>query len=147
MVERPQFAIARVENGCELACSEDRVHTQFRPAGMRRLAFGADERTQTPFVSREDGVVGRLADHDQVRPRFLLRERPRAAAVSLLVSDEHDYQRATPQLPPRREETSRLGHGRNRALGVTSAPTEKLALPLRQTKRVARPAAARGNRS
>ena len=72
----PQFAIARVEQGHEAARSEDRIHAELRAAGMRGLALGADKRPQTPFMSCEDGVVGRLADNDQVGLWLLLRESP-----------------------------------------------------------------------
>ena len=45
----------------------------------------------------------------------------------------------------RREQTARLGHGHDRPLGVASAPAEQLAVALRQTKRIAGPAAADRN--
>ena len=61
----PQFAVARVEQGHEVAGSEDRIDAKLRASGMRRLAFGADERPQTSFVSRKDGIVGGLADNDK----------------------------------------------------------------------------------
>src|ERR1700729_3899603 len=102
MVEGSQFTVARVEQGRELARGKDRVHAKFRTPGMRRLAFGADERAQTPFVSREDGIVGRLADNDQVGRWLLLCESAGSAAVDLFVSDEHHDQRAAPMVPLRR---------------------------------------------
>ena len=76
MVQGPQFAIARIEQGHELARGEDRIHAKLRAAGMRGLALGADKRPQTPFVSCEDRVVGRFADHDQVGCWLLLGESP-----------------------------------------------------------------------
>ena len=145
VVEGPQFVIARIEQGREPARGEDRVHAKLRASGMRGLAFGADERAQTTFVSCEDRVVGRLADNDQVGSWLLLRESPRAAAVNLLVGDEHHDQRAAPVVPLQREETAGLGHGHDRSLGVTSASAEQLAVALRQTKRIAGPAAADRN--
>ena len=45
----------------------------------------------------------------------------------------------------RREETAGLGHGHDRPLRVTSASAEKLAVALRQTKRIAGPASADRN--
>ena len=73
------------------------------------------------------------------------RKSPRAAAVDLLVSDEHHDQRAAPVVPLQREEPPGLGHGDDRSFGVTSASAEQLAIPLRQTKRIAGPAAADRN--
>ena len=48
-------------------------------------------------------------------------------------------------VPLQREEPPGFGHGHDRALGVTSASTEQLAVALRQTKRIAGPAAANRN--
>ncbi len=145
MVQGPQFAIARVEQRCELARSEDCIHAELRASGMCGLAFGADERAQAAFVRGEDSVVGRLADNDQVGSRLLLRESPRAAAVSLLVGDEHHDQRAAPYVPLQCEEPPGLGHGHDWSLRVTSASAEQLAVALRQTKRIAGPAVADRN--
>ncbi len=112
---------------------------------MRRLALGADERPQAAFVRREDGVVGWLADDDQVGPGLLLREHPRAAAIDLLIGDKHHDQRAPPKVSLRGEETTGLGHGHNRALGVAGSAPEQLAVALDQTKRIACPTAANRN--
>src|SRR5271166_3159092 len=91
-----QLAVARVEQGHEVAGGEDRVDAKLRAAGMRRLAFGADERPQTSLVSRKDRVVGGLANHDKIDLRLLLHQRPGAAAVDLLVCNERQEQLAAP---------------------------------------------------
>ena len=142
MVEGPQLAITCVEHRHELARREDRIHAELRAAGMRGLTFGADERPQTTFVRGEDGVVGRLADNDQVGLGSCFasaREPPpliSSSATNIRISVPRQRSRS------RGEEPASLSHGRDRTLGVASASAEKLAVPLRQAKRIAGPAAA-----
>ena len=59
-----------------MAGSEDRLHAKLRAAGMRGLAFGANQRAQTAFMSCVHRIVRRLADNDQVGLWLLLGESP-----------------------------------------------------------------------
>ena len=120
-----ELAVALVEQGHEVAGGEDGIDAELRAPGMRRLAIRADERPQTSLVSRKDRVVRRLADHDKIGLRLLLHQRPRAAAVDLLVGDERQKQRAAPSVAPRGQQPPRLDHGRDRPLGVAGAAAQR----------------------
>ena len=58
--------VARVEDRHQPPGGDDRVHAEFRAAGMRGFAFGADHRPQAAFVGGEHRIVGRFADDDEI---------------------------------------------------------------------------------